>query len=458
MTLLTGDRPGTAVKHRWLGHRALNSMLAVALVGWIALAAIPVGSNRPIFWGVSGLVVGLVGLIYLLACSFLGYRPRRTVAPFRLAILAMGGLVAVQIVQMIPFADVKFDNVRGITVISDTLSLVPGMTFLALVQTLTLMMVFYLVLQVTVNQGRARRIALALYLVIAAHAAYALVALTQLGDPLLMFDKTAYLGSATGTFINRNSFATYLAFGCTMGLALTIEEAFLRRHPGRWWPLNATATLYLVGLAVIVAALISTRSRMGIFSGLCGSGLTAVLLLALRVRQGQLIGLIVAGGILMAGVGLLYSEGLLERLSRVGGSSHARFELYAQVLTMIADRPFLGFGGGSFEAAFPLYHELTLDPAVRWDYAHSTYLNLFVDYGVVMGLAPLVALIQIARMTIRRLGSHMPRTDHAAMTLGSMLTAGLHSLLDFSLEIHAVALMFVVILALGVAGRTERES
>ena len=47
-----------------------------------------------------------------------------------------------------------------------------------------------------------------LLLVIIACGVYALISL-QSGDTILGLPKWAYLGSATGTFVNRNSFATW---------------------------------------------------------------------------------------------------------------------------------------------------------------------------------------------------------------------------------------------------------
>ena len=123
---------------------------------------------------------------------------------------------------------------------------------------------------------------------------------------------------------------------------------------------------------------------------------------------------------------------------------------------MISTRPLLGFGGGSFEAAFTLFHAPSLSPEVRWDHAHSTYLTLWTEYGIIIGSLPLVTLAFLGWKAWRRLGNELPRADLAAAALGSLLVVAIHSLVDFSLEIHAVALLFVAVLALGVSGRTER--
>src|SRR5690606_38321648 len=119
-------------------------------------------------------------------------------------------------------------------------------------------MLFFLVAQVSVNPHRGRQMLRFLFWVTVAYAVYGLVSLTQLGDTLLGLDKWAYLGSATGTFVNRNSFATFLAFGIAMGVAIAIELAV--PDPDR--PASARAALgelvlVLVGLVFVFAALLA---------------------------------------------------------------------------------------------------------------------------------------------------------------------------------------------------------
>jgi len=59
------------------------------------------------------------------------------------------------------------------------------------------------------------------------HALLAMVFLILLGDCGILGGMTAYLGAATGSFINKNSFATFLGMGLIIGLARTRT---LRRH------------------------------------------------------------------------------------------------------------------------------------------------------------------------------------------------------------------------------------
>ena len=134
-----------------------------------------------------------------------------------------------------------------------------------------------------------------------------------------------------------------------------------------------------------------------------------------------------------------------------------RGDLYAQVLGMIAARPWLGYGGGAFEAAYPLVHLPPVSPDLVWDKAHSTYLSLWAELGVIAGSIPMLLVAGIGadalRLYLRRRG------DWAcpAAAVSAIVVVAIHSVVDFSLEIEANVFLFLAILAVGVARRDERE-
>jgi O-antigen ligase len=116
---------------------------------------------------------------------------------------------------------------------------------------------------------------------------------------------------------------------------------------------------------------------------------------------------------------------------------------------MVAERPFLGYGGGSFQQAFQLFREPSLPPRIVWQQAHSTYLSLWVGHGLIAGSIPLVivgvVVAQLSRMFIRSRRSYSAESSAA---LGATAVVGLHSSVDFSLEIQAVAMIYIWLLAI----------
>jgi hypothetical protein len=146
---------------------------------------------------------------------------------------------------------------------------------LAAVRMATYLGFFVLMLRIAENRRIAARISQILFFGIALHGLLAMVFLNLLGDSGILMGKTAYQGAATGSFINKNSFATFLGMGLIIGLARTRT---LRRHhhfnaEGRM----QDAAIWLC-LGIILIALVNTQSRMG----MAATMLAAVVVLALR--------------------------------------------------------------------------------------------------------------------------------------------------------------------------------
>ena len=163
----------------------------------------------------------------------------------------------------------------------------------------------------------------------------------------------------------------------------------------------------------------------------------------------SLFGLAVALGL------LVYGQGLLERLGSVENAADIRMELYGQVIQMIASRPYLGYGGGAFELAYPLFHTPPVSPDLVWDRAHNTYLTLWAELGLIAGSIPILLLL-LAGWRIA-IGLRQVRSDWTAKVaaLGVLTAGALHSLVDFSLEIEAVTFAFVAIVATAWARQVE---
>jgi O-antigen ligase len=354
-----------------------------------------------------------------------------------------------------PSLSLRIPTAEGAELESATISVAPGATLLALLRLTTYGLFFLLVLQVGTSRQRKRFLLHAALAITTIYAIFGIVSLVQLGDTILGLPKWAYEGFATGTFVNRNSFATFLAFGAVVaasllsaGMVRMEEDGHVRRRS-----LDIMPLLYAVCLAIISVALLATQSRMGIFAAVAGCVLvTAINAMASPNRLLGVLALIVvlAGGA-VAGVHL-YGTGLLERLGSVEQSADIRLALYQQVVAMIFERPWFGYGGGTFELAYPLFHQLPVSPDLVWDRAHSTYLALWSDYGLVAGSIPLL-LTMLATARIAG-GMHRARSDRAArvVALGAVAVAGIHSLVDFSLEIQANAMLFLLLLAAGMSG------
>ena len=123
---------------------------------------------------------------------------------------------------------------------------------------------------------------------------------------------------------------------------------------------------------------------------------------------------------------------------------------------MIKTHPLTGFGFDSFPLAFEMFHQPPVTAGFVWDKAHSTYLTVWTEAGLLFGSLPplagalaLVALWSIARAPMRILRWRVS---------GRWSLCGLqHSTVDFSLEIQANMFVLLAIVALGLGGKRKRE-
>lgn len=432
---------------------ALHNHLGWMLVFILAVIPVFLGGNRPMAWALAAVLTAATGLFYSLRLLVIDARPRAGPGDIPILTALYWLMAAWMVVQILPLGlTVAFPPEFPEALRPATISLTPSETLFALLRWLTSGLVFFFALVISRHGPRMLTLLKAITFVVALHAGYGLLALVEFGDTLLFVEKWAYRGSATGTFVNRNSFATFLSVGAVTALSLTLRAASEQRvthYPARLSDfLTVRRGVFLPGAALllILATLVATSSRMGFFAGLCG--LAVVLgLHAFRQRSAPRVqlglGLAVVAVVVMAG---LYGGQLFDRLGTTEASAGIRLALYRQVWDMVTMRPLTGYGGGSFALAFPLFHAAPVSFDLVWDKAHSTYLGLWADYGLIFGSIPLLIFIGVTWRivaTIRRSG---PADPMMVAALGALATVAIHSLVDFSMEIQGVTLLVVALL------------
>lgn len=433
-------------------HR-LNGIAAILIVLLLALAPIPLGSNRPAFWMIWSTYVGIATGLYGAALLALRAPPRVGLAslwPEMALLLFLCAWVALQILPIGGWLAVPPVPVEGIAA-PRSISLDPGNSRLVLIQFFTFGLLYLLTVQVAVNRRRARHMLLAVFLIVVAFAAYGLISLTQLGDTLLGFEKQIYQGFATATFINRNSFATFLAIGLTTGVAYAMQ-LLADRKALTTTRLMGKLALILLGTAFIAAALLATGSRLGTASAVVGV-VVMLVLGALAYRGSSMAFLVGAGALFLCAIAAmaLFGTAILERTVLLSGVDTGRAEIHSQVWAAIRARPWTGYGAGSFATVFQALQQPPLSTEYSWENSHSTYLALWFELGLVGGSIPLLVI------AIAGLRALMALRDNSSKALSLASTAAIavfatHSLLDFPAEIEANAFLLVVLLGLGAAG------
>ena len=450
-----------------LRYGRLNTVAGRLLVLLVILSAIPVASNRPVLWLLWTLLLGLGGSIYLARSQVLmGQRRALQVSQFRLFFglaLLVPLYAAVQWLPLagyLPMALQPLPATLSEIVRPDSLSVMPGASLLGAIRAAGFLVFLILVIEVGTQPERTHALGLALMTGIMVHGLFGLVSLRLLDDYSIWGVKEVYQGMLTGTFVNRNSIATFLGFGLVLGVAF----AMVRGHrastvvPGRGYTALLTPErLEVIGLWFVVGmlalAILLTQSRMGAVATAVGAFVTFIVLRLtfrtrpLRIALETAIGLLVLLAFLIPAAG----TGLIERALFTLVESSDRMSIYLQTWGMIQDRPLTGFGYDAFAPAFELYRDDPLVSERYVDLAHNTYLALWAEQGLVIGSIPVVLTGWAGVMILQRLRKGEGDTAMNAAALGVITLGAVHSLADFSLEIPANVYCFLMIVGLAMA-------
>jgi O-antigen ligase len=296
------------------------------------------------------------------------------------------------------------------------------------------------------------------------YAAFGLIRLSFQIDRIWWFP-VGNVSSFTGTFIGRNTAATYF------GLGVVTVTALLARSLNRALQLGSNLSGAdrrdvfvdaLTGsfgrLAVIwlllLTALLLTASRGGILASL---GAIAVMLFLRtfrgRNKPGSLSRFVIGGSLLLAVVVVIEVAGgkFLSRLFISGIKDIDRYHAMQAAVTAASDHLWTGSGAGTFQSIFPLYRPASLDKTGFWSSAHSDYLDSLVGLGVPGFGALLFILANLAYRTLKGVRARRRDSHFALIALSATVLVGLHGFVDFSLQIQGVTTTYIALMGMGVA-------
>ncbi len=429
-------------------------VLEAGLCALIVVAPLPFGSVA------SGgrLTLELMALTLTVLWMFAATRSQVALPP-RSASFALLGLLAIAAIQLVPLGPGIVEALspraaslrHGLDPVPEaTLSLAAGGTASALRTGAALVGILFVATSVVAARGTTR-IALAALAAAAFQGLFGLLTLASGHDQIWGVTKTAYLDSATGTFINRNHFAGFLAATLPLGIGLVIVNARRARDRSRakggivgaLGPEGSKTLLLALLVLTGAAGLLLSFSRAGTALGLIAiAGTTGVLLGGKLSHRLAAIAVVLA----IAAVPLLDlgADRLLARYATSAEdfrSAGGRAAVADDTLRMIAAFPAAGVGFGAFTWAYPAFSS----PEVRLFYAHAhqDLLQLAAEGGL-PALALLgVVLVAVARVLLRRLAD---TSDPVVTGAGFGLTALLvHGLVDFNFHIPANAAIAAVL-------------
>ena len=449
-------------------RRGKNLVAAYILLGVVALAPLPFGSHDPlseVFW------------CLVLAIAATNASPH-DLKPMHLLLLGVVGLIVCAF-GLVLYQQVWTDRGgdAGASVWQAAARLVgsdrPPVTAIvryeplfSLGPTLASVMALALGIVTGAERGSARRLLRVFAWSGAVYALYGIFAALVTPNEILWREREGYDGVVLGTFINRNTAATYFG-SCAIIWSLMLSEAIRKIVPKMTWKWFARKILAEVRIELIVQfvaffvslmALFMTNSRAGVVFSLLAIA-TGVLVTFWQDLPRFRIRLVTIGiGLVIVLVLLQLLGGTVnQRFETSGLSDEGRFDVYRATLRMIVDHVWTGTGLGTFVWAFPGYRQIPPSMWGIWDMAHSTPLQMAAEVGLPLTLsiaaAFLAALLLLARgISVRRRDKIIPLSAFLIVALGLA-----HSCIDFSLQIPGYAIPFMALLGTGLAQSFRSE-
>lgn len=311
------------------------------------------------------------------------------------------------------------------------------------------------------HSRRHRNGELLLKIFIAAQAAYALYGLTIYFsglETILWFDKPASRGVVSSTFVNRNNYATYAGLGvlATFVLALRYLRRLLDEESTRCAKLRdllETLTSYgwllPLTLTVLIVAILLSGSRGGLAAVMIASAVVLGVWIS-RLGRGRARNLGLTLLVLLLGflsVNFFLSGGYTaDRFARLFDHVDGRFPVYSLTLSAIAERPWTGYGLGSFDAAFRAFRDESIP--VLFSRAHNDYLELAMDVGWPAAIAMITAFILVL-VAGWRASRSLKEYELALLSVAATVQIGVHSAVDFSMQMPAVVYAYLLVALVG---------
>jgi O-antigen ligase len=253
------------------------------------------------------------------------------------------------------------------------------------------------------------------------------------------FHKTPWGGPVFGPFANHNHYAGLMEMLWPFAWALA------------WCQSGARRALLIAGAAVMIASVFLSASRGGVLSALVQVLIAAIFLRSKFQRRAPVMigGLAVVLAVAVSVFWLASPETLSHLLDTEGAK---RLTIDRDGINMWLQRPWLGFGLGTFPIAYP--HFRSFYTTLFINQAHNDYLQLLIECGIAGFMCVLAFLglaLREATRVIRRFGVQDPT---GAVRLAAVLgIAGIlvHSSLDYNLHIPSNAALFAALC--GIASR-----
>jgi len=362
-------------------RRTIEGLLILTLV----VAPVALGSRPPWAMALDGVLISVIAGLWTLRVSAKGgLKLRRT--PLDLPIV---GLVL-------------------LSVLSAFTSIYPYASMVEVARLASYALLYSVIVNNLRGRTSAHNVLTAVVLTGAFLSVYGIYEVASGSEKILWVEKRAFqgsIGAVTGTYWNRNHFGGFLVLILPLGLGMALHEVSDRRWRG--------AAFYGVLSAAVLAGLVGTFSRaswIGAIAALALMGLLA--LLGSSLPKANKLGVLAgAAALTLLVAGLAPWKAVDRALSTFEArdpSKAFRYQVLLSSLQMIRDRPFLGFGPGTFQYAWRAYRLPRPESMGDAVHAHNEYAQFGAEMGVLAPFLLLWLLFAHVRSGLRDLARAAP--------------------------------------------------
>ncbi|VAX20096.1 hypothetical protein MNBD_NITROSPINAE04-2435 [hydrothermal vent metagenome] len=443
----------------------MYSRIFTALLVLVSLAPLPLGGNRPLPWSLMAMLVGVLLIVW----SSTVIAKKETHLVFIkgvwvcVVLFVLASLwAALQTSSVLPESwshPLWNESSKALgEPLTGYISLDTFKSSTALMRLLSYGGVFWISLQLCRSSRRARLMYLTLASAGFVYASYGLIVYLGKFNTILWYEKWAYLDDLTSVFVNRNSFATYAGLTLICAIAIFMDDLIKERSFGfsnkytirvlleklskRWW-------IYLILIFTVTTALLLSHSRGGLISAISGIVIFFLVLAGAESRERWKVSIVLIIFAIMGAVFSISGQGTVNRMYSALSDAKIRQNFNEQSMQAITAEPWLGYGYGTYENVAPMFRDDIFHPFVLA--AHNTYLENIMDLGTPAALALFLSIGGLGLICLRGVFTRRRNVVYPCAGLAATALISVHSLVDFSLQMPAVAITYSAIMGVACA-------
>ena len=444
------------------GHQdsICERIVFAGLLALLVFAPLPFGSDRPWAWSLSATFVGVLLVVWGAFASGSRDRQPMSIRPLLPAFALFLLVVAWAALQTSPIVSASWRHelwaeaelILG-TELAAPLSLDPHQTWTSVMRLLCYGGIFLLSFQLCLSTNRSEKLVRILIVVTLAYAGYGLIVESAGLKSALWYTKEDQGGNLSSTFLYRNAFATYAALGLLCALAMLFRPAMRRGDLDAGWRFATRAMgdyffarrwIVILACSILFVTILMTRSRAGLGVTLIGACVFLAIMAWTRRRKRFVFVSIAVIGIASAAMFAAKGGGTIDRMSLASSAANERAEVYGRTIEAIFQSPFAGHGYGTFANVFGMHRgEQLRSPFLR---AHNTYLENALELGIPATAALVLSIGWIVLICASAVLRHRRRAFLPCLGVAATVMVGFHAIVDYSLQIPAVAMAYAAIL------------